>query len=140
LDFHTFGYFTFDFVAAVTGLKYWLLEYFGFSRTPYLVSGYNTYTAFYWFYSDFGVPGLFHIPLVLGFSVALVYYRMRTMPTIKNIVAYAVMVFVMLISFFNFPMMNLWFESNVLLIYFVLRLTVPNRNTLPRAGFAPAVA
>jgi oligosaccharide repeat unit polymerase len=127
-DYHTYGYFTFDFVAAMAGLKYWILEYFGVNRTPFLVSGYNTYTAFYWFYSDFGVIGLAVISGVLGMTTGLLYYRMRIRPTVRRVTAYAVMVFVMCISFFVFPLMHLWFVYNMLALYLVLRWTMAPRR------------
>ncbi len=134
-EYYTYGYFTFDFVTAVAGLKYWIVEYFNLDRTPFLESGYNTYTAFWWFYSDFGVPGLALIPLVLGFSTGELYYRMRGAPSIKNVTAYGVMVFVMFISFFVFPMMHLWFMYNMLALYWILRWTVlPGREDAALAG------
>lgn len=137
-EYHTYGYFTFDFVAAVAGLKYWVLDYFGLNRTPFLLSGYNTYTALYWFYSDFGVIGLALIPLVLGFFTGVLYYRMRSAPTIKNVTAYGVMVFVMFISFFVFPMMHLWFIYNLVALSLILRWTTnPARGT---GGTSVAVA
>ncbi|MGD0339225.1 MAG: O-antigen polymerase [Bacteroidota bacterium] len=124
LEHHTYGYFTFDFITALSGLKYWVIDYFKLNRTPFLNSSYNTYTAFYWFYSDFGVFGLALIPLVLGFSAGLLYYRMRSKPTIKNVTAYGVMVFVMFISYFNFPIAFLWFEYNILALFLILRWTM----------------
>ncbi len=129
-DYHTFGYFTLDFVTAIAGLKYWALEYFQFSRTPYLTSNYNTYTAFWWFYSDFGAIGLALIPLCLGFGTGLLYYRMRTEPSIKNITAYAVAVFCMFISYFNFPFAFLWFVLNLLALYLFMRWTLVPREIM----------
>lgn len=127
-DYHTYGYFTFDFITAITGLKYWVIDYFGFERTPYLTSNYNTYTAFWWFYSDFGVIGLALIPLVLGLSIGMLYYRMRTKPSVKNVTAYSIMVFVMFISYFNFPFAFLWFQYLMLALYFFLRWTLVSRK------------
>jgi len=129
LDYHTYGYFTFDFLTAIAGLKYWIVDYFNLDRTPFLESGYNTYTAFWWFYSDFGVPGLALIPWLLGFGTGLLYYRMRSWPTLKNVTAYGVMVFVMFISFFVFPVMHLWFVYNILALYLILHWT-----SIPRTG------
>ena len=124
LDFHTYGYFTFDFIAAITGLKYWLVDYLNLDRTPYLISAYNTYSAFWWFYFDFGVFGVTLIPLILGVAAGLLYYRMRSTPTIRNVTAYGVTLFVLLISFFVFPVMYLWFVYNLLALYLILRWTV----------------
>jgi oligosaccharide repeat unit polymerase len=129
-DYHTYGYFTFDFITALAGLKYWVLDYFDFDRTPYLTSNYNTYTAFWWFYSDFGVVGLAVIPLILGICIGMLYYRMRISPSTKNVTAYGVMVFVMFISYFNFPFAFLWFEYVMLALFLFLRWVV-----LPKPKF-----
>lgn len=129
LQHHTFGYFTFDFIVSMTGLEKWAGEYFAIDRYPFLVSGYNTYTAFWSFYRDFGVIGLVFIPLALGFSTGILYYRMRINPTIKRVTAYGVMVFVMFISFFVFPISFLWFEYNMLALYWILRWTMLPRKS-----------
>jgi oligosaccharide repeat unit polymerase len=128
LEYHTYGYFTFDFVTAVTGLKYWLVDYLNLDRSPFLISGYNTYSAFWWFYMDFGVIGLAVIPHLLGLGSGLLYYRMRSTPTIGNITAYGVMVFILVISFFEFPIVHLWFHYNILALFLILRWTM----NLPR--------
>jgi hypothetical protein len=73
---------------------------------------------------DFGVIGLALIPLILGFSSGLLYYRMRGGPTIKNVTAYGVMVFVIFFTFFNLPTSFLWFEYNLLAMYLILRWTM----------------
>ncbi|MCX6120430.1 MAG: O-antigen ligase [Ignavibacteriales bacterium] len=136
LEYHTYGYFTFDFITAISGLKYWIIDYFNLSRMPYLTSSYNTYTAFWWFYSDFGVIGLASIPFILGFSSGLIYYRMRSKPSIKNVTAYGLMIFVMFITYFNFPISFLWFEYNLLVIYLFLRWTIIPQKVDPRVSIA----
>ena len=128
LDHHTYGYYTFDFVTAISGLKYWIYNYFNMNRFLYLESSYNTYTALWWFFIDFGVLGLALIPWLLGLSTGSLYYRMRSRPSLKNITAYGVMVFVMVISFFNFPFSFLWFEYNLLMMYLFLRWTIMRRE------------
>jgi oligosaccharide repeat unit polymerase len=128
LDHHTYGYFTFDFLVSVTGLEKWLGQYFTIDRMPYLNSSYNTYSAFWVFYRDFGAVGLALIPFVLGLSISLLYYRVRSTPTIKNVTAYGVMVFVMFISFFVFPISFLWFLYNMLALYWGLRLALRPRS------------
>jgi oligosaccharide repeat unit polymerase len=97
-------------------------------RLPFVNSAYNTYTAFWLFYSDFGVLGLALIPWILGFGSGLLYYRMRSRPSIKNVTAYGVAVFIMLFSFFVFPMSFLWFEVDLLVMYLFLRWTVVARK------------
>lgn len=128
LDHHTFGYFTFDFLVSIAGLENRLGEYFAIDRTPYLVSYYNTYTGFWPLYRDFGVIGLTLIPLLLGFATCMLYYRMRGTPTIKNVTAYGVMLFFLLISFFVFPISFLWIQYNMLALYLILRMTIMPRN------------
>jgi oligosaccharide repeat unit polymerase len=135
LDYHTYGYFSLDFVTALSGLKYWVLEYFKFDRMPYLDSNYNTYTALFWFYNDFGVFGLGLIPWILGFASAILYYRMRSNPSLRRVTAYGVLVFVDIISFFNFPIGFLWFQFNLLILYLFLKWTL-----MPRAGSLEEVA
>lgn len=131
LDYHTYGYFTFDFITAISGLKYWIYEYFNLERLPYLISGYNTYSAFWIFYFDFGVLGLAIIPWLFGFSSSMVYYRMRSRPSIRNVTAYGVLLFVNIFTFFVFPISFLWFEFNILVLYFFLRWTViPRKESL----------
>jgi oligosaccharide repeat unit polymerase len=124
LEHFTYGYFSFDSIVSISGIEKWAGEYFGIDRYPFLVSGYNTYTAFWVFYRDFGVIGLVVIPLMLGFCIGLLYYRMRTDPTIKKVTAYGVMVFIMSVSFFVFPLPFLWFEYNMLALYLILRWTM----------------
>jgi oligosaccharide repeat unit polymerase len=124
LESHTYGYYTFDFITAMSGLKYWVYDYFRMERHPFLISSYNTYTSFWPFYSDFGVVGLALIPLVLGLGIGMLYYQMRIRPSTKNVTAYGVMVFVMFLSFFIFPLSWLWFELNMLVIYLGLRWTM----------------
>jgi hypothetical protein len=70
--------------------------------------------------------------LLLGFGTGMLYYRMRSRPSIKNVTAYGVMVFVMFISYFNFPIAFLWFEYNVLALYWFLRWTI-----LTEKGYTP---
>lgn len=119
---YTFGLYTFDFLTALTGLKHWVREYMALDDTPFLVSVYNTYTAFWTYYRDFGLAGILVIPLGGGFGVGTLYYQMRKRPTIENISWYALFVFVMFISFFNSPMSLLFFVWVVLVMAVVFRM------------------
>jgi oligosaccharide repeat unit polymerase len=121
LETHTWGYFSLDFATAITGLKYPLQDYFAIDRTPFLNSGYNTYTTLWWFYTDFGVLGTIMLPLVWGFLTGAIYYRMRRNPTLSSVTQYAVAVFAMVISFFEFPFSHLWFNFNILALFVILR-------------------
>jgi oligosaccharide repeat unit polymerase len=118
----TYGYYTFDFLSALTGLKHWLGSYYNLNDTPYLISGYNTYSTFWWFYRDFGTAGLAAISILLGALTGLVYSRMRSHPSVSTVSAYSVCIFIMIFSFFaNFVSM-LWFVYNVAALYLILRL------------------
>ncbi len=134
LDTLAYGYYTFDFATAVVGLKHWISEYFGMVETPYLISNYNTYTAFWTYYRDFGVLGIAVIPALLGWGIASAYYWLRTNPNIRSLTFYSVAMFVMFMSFFNSPLGFLWFVYNVIVMYIVLRYirvrTVPVSSTM----------
>jgi oligosaccharide repeat unit polymerase len=134
LDYHTYGYFSFDFVTAIAGLKYWAYEYFNLDRTPFLISGYNTYTSFWPLYLDFGVVGLSLFPLMLGFGTSLLYRRLRTRPSTKNVTAYGILVFVMLMSFFVPALSFLWFQFNLLVLFLILKWTIIPATSAARAS------
>lgn len=123
LETFTFGYYSFDFLTAITGVKHWVSEYFGLEATPFLNSSYNTYTSFWPYYRDFGVIGLAAVQLLLGWGISAVYYSMRRAPTVSNIAFYCIAVFVMFISFSQSPLGFLWFAYDVFMIYLILRLT-----------------
>jgi oligosaccharide repeat unit polymerase len=137
LDSLAFGYYTFDFATAIVGIKHWISEYFSMVENPYLVSNYNTYTAFWTYYRDFGVFGIAIIPAILGWGIATAYYWLRTSPNIRNLTFYSMAMFVMFMSFFNSPIGFLWFVYNAIVITIVLRYirarTVPDAVTVPGA-------
>jgi len=125
LDHFTFGYYTFDFVTALSGLKHWLDDYIRLNETPYLISSYNTYTAFWTYYRDFGVLGVFAIGLLGGLAIGCLYYAMRKKPTLSSISAYSIAVFLMGMSFFNSQIGFLWFVYSVVAMYAVLQFIRP---------------
>jgi len=134
LDHHTFGYYTFNFTLALTGLKHWIEEYFGIVDTPYVFSGYNTYTLFWTFYRDFGVLGISFVPLALGLVVGSVYHAMRRNPTVGLVSFYSIIVFVMGLSFFINLLGYLWFIYIIAWMIIILRLVrVRNVNPLDRS-------
>ncbi|KUO60805.1 hypothetical protein APF79_04820 [bacterium BRH_c32] len=97
---HTFGYYSFNFILSITGIKRMVTDYFVFNNFPFLNSSYNTYSAFWDYYRDFGIWGLSIIQFVLGFFISTVYYKLRTNPSIVNLMIYAICAFVITISFF----------------------------------------
>jgi oligosaccharide repeat unit polymerase len=116
LDQHTYGYFTFNALMSLTGLKHWLADYFVIDETPYLNSGFNTYSFLWTYYRDFGVLGLFLVPLILGALISWLYYRMRQAPSMVLISVYAMAVFMMVISFFHHAPSLLHFVFNTGLV------------------------
>jgi oligosaccharide repeat unit polymerase len=106
---YTYGYYALDSIFAMTGLKHWLTDYFGIIDTPFLVSGYNTYTIFFNFYRDFGIIGISFIPLFYGFLVGGVYHLFRSNPSIELSSVNGMSVFMMFFSFFINPLGYLWF-------------------------------
>lgn len=122
LEHHTFGYYTFNFVLALTGLKHWIEGYYGIVDTPYLFSGYNTYTLFWTLYRDFGLFGISMIPLFLGLFVGTIYYALRRNPTIELVSFYSIIVFVMALSFFVNLLGFLWFVYIIIWVVLILKL------------------
>jgi oligosaccharide repeat unit polymerase len=122
LDQFSYGAYTFDFVTALSGLKHLLSSYFNLNETPFLFSGYNTYTAFWTYYRDFGPLGLFLIPSTLGVMVGWVYYKMRMRPTILMVSMYCLCVFTMIFSFYHNFISFLWYFFNIAGIYVTCRL------------------
>lgn len=121
LDTFTYGFYTFDFLAAISGLKHWIIKYFALEETPFLVSDYNTYSAFMTFYRDFGLLGIFFIPLFGGLCLGSLYYSFKSKPTLMKLTFYAMFIFGLMFSFFNSPFGFLWFIYNLLAIFLVFR-------------------
>lgn len=119
---YTFGYYSFDFFLALTGLKHWIAEYSNLNPLPYLVnSGYNTYTMFFVYYRDFGIFGSLFFPLILGISSYVLYLRILFKPNINSVSLYGLVTFVIIFSFFV-PMLNwLNFVYNISLIHFLTK-------------------
>lgn len=124
LDQFTFGYYSLNFISSLTGLRHWMGEYFNLDDTPYLTSGYNTYSFLWTYYRDFGVVGLALFPFLEGMIIAHLYYAMRKQPSILNVSLYALAVFVMLISFFHNAPSMLQFVFVAIMIYIVNRMVL----------------
>lgn len=114
----SYGYYTFDFILALSGLKHWLADYSHINDFPFLItSDYNTYTMFFAYYRDFGLVGVFIIPTLIGAASSSIYYKMRESPSIATISLYGIVTFVILFSFF-IPMLSwLHFVFNIAAIY-----------------------
>jgi hypothetical protein len=131
-----FGYFTFDWVFALAGIKHWIGEYFIIDRLPFMNSAYNTYAFQWWSYYDFGPIGVGLVALVLGLFSGFSYYRLRTAPTIWRTYLYAIAFVFMVTSFRENLFTRLDVVSNLALMWFVHRYVVV-RNA--GRGRAPTV-
>lgn len=121
LDNFTYGFYTFDFLSAISGLKHWLIDYFALEETPFLISDYNTYSAFMPFYRDFGLLGIFFIPLLGGLSIGSLYYSFKAQPSLMKLTFYGFFLFGLIFSFFNSPFGFLWYIYNLTAIFLVFK-------------------
>jgi oligosaccharide repeat unit polymerase len=122
LENFTYGYFSFDFFMALTGLKHWLSGYFGLQERVFLVSGYNTFPFFWDFYYDFGLIGLMLLSCLLGMMSSILHLYMRFKPSIVSIALYSMMLFVIIFSFFTNALTSLNFVFNFGLLFFSQKL------------------
>jgi oligosaccharide repeat unit polymerase len=117
----TYGYYTFDFMTAITGLKHWIDEYFSLVETPFLTSSYNTYSAFWTYYRDFGIPGIFIIPFTGGMAISSLYYSSKVRPSLMKLALYGMFLFAVIFSFFNSAFGFLWFVYNLFALIIVFK-------------------
>lgn len=117
----TYGYYTFDFVTAISGLKHWISEYFDLVENPFLISSYNTYSAFWTYFRDFGIVGLFTIPFLGGAGISSLYHSMREKPTLLKISLYGMLLYGVIFSFFNSVFGFLWFVYNIIALLIVFK-------------------
>lgn len=130
LENFTFGFYTFDFLTAISGLKHWLIKYFVLEETPFLVSDYNTYSAFMTYYRDFGLLGIFFIPLLGGLGVGSLYYSFKAEPSLMKLSFYSILMFGLIFSFFNSAFGFLWYIYNLVAIFFVFKyIKSPTKNS-----------
>jgi oligosaccharide repeat unit polymerase len=122
LDHHTYGYYTFNALMSLSGLKHWTAEHFSLVENPYLNSTYNTYSFLWVYYRDFGVIGLAVLPFILGAVIAYLHNDLRRDPSILKVSLYGMAAFVIIISFFHHALSLLHFVFNVLLVYVVHRM------------------
>lgn len=125
---YTYGYFTFDFLMALAGLKHPLAKEFGLVERPFLISGYNTFSFLTPYYQDFGVIGVALIPFFLAIGIGFIYQTMRRRPTIANVTMYSFSVYLLVISFFIHALGMLTAFSNVCLLALVHHVLLPSRQ------------
>lgn len=132
---HAYGYFSFDVVLALTGLKHWIEDYFSLKERVFLNSGYNTFPYFWDYYYDFGVFGIAFVPALVGATFAWLHKRMRTRPSISSVALYSVAVFVMVLSFFTNTLSSLNFVFAVIALVAVQSVIRRLSSNARRASF-----
>ncbi len=118
---YTYGFYTFDFVTAISGLKHWVDQYFHLNETPFLTSSYNTYSAFWTYYRDFGILGVFFIPFFGGMALSTLYYSFKARPSLQKLAIYGMFLFAVIFSFFNSTIGYLWFVYNLFVLLIVFK-------------------
>jgi oligosaccharide repeat unit polymerase len=117
----TFGLLTFDWVMALTGIKHWATEYFNFDYTEQVYSLYNTCPFLWDYYHDFGIIGVTILPIILGFIIAQIYYRMKEKMELEWIALYSFFVFMIILSFFTNVLTSLNMVTNLFAIYIIIK-------------------
>ncbi len=130
LEYFTFGYFTADFLLALSGLKHWLANYFHIVERPFIISGYNTYPLFWTYFYDFGIVGIAFASFILGGIISSMYYLMRSRPSIITIGVYSFAFYIIVISFFTNPLTMLKTNFNIAL-WLIIHYMV-TKNSLSR--------
>lgn len=111
-----YGFFTFDFLTALTGIKHWLSEYYNFEKFRMYIGGYNTYPFFWPYYLDFGIAGLAIIPFIIGFIISEIYYYIHRNPNLVTLALTTVGFAVIMISFNSDPLTRLDMMFNFIVI------------------------
>lgn len=125
---YTLGYYTFDFYTAISGLKTWIQEYNNLNETPFLTSNYNTYSAFWTYYRDFGILGIFIIPFLGGVFLSSLFYSFKKNPTVQKLALYSIFLFGIMFSFFNSAFGFLWYIYNLIVIILVFKYITISQN------------
>jgi oligosaccharide repeat unit polymerase len=119
IDNFTLGIYSFDWIYALSGLKHWMANYFHLNAREFLTSSYTTYPFHWYYYLDFGLIGVMIFPLLVGFFVGIIYYKLKSSAQLKWIVLYSICVAIMVISFFTNPLMMLTFVTNFFILWVV---------------------
>jgi len=130
IDNFAYGFFTFDFLTAITGIKHWLAEYYNFEKFRMYIGGYNTFPFFWPYYLDFGLSGLAIIPFLIGFVISEIYYLLHRNPGLVTLALASVGFAVIMISFNSDPLTRLDMMFNFTLIVLVQFLIVRKSNKI----------
>jgi oligosaccharide repeat unit polymerase len=114
---HSCGLLSADWIAALTGIKHQAAEYFGIDSRKYITTTYNTFPFMWDYFYDFGLVGVAVLPMILGFWISTIYYKMKTSNELKWLVIYAFAIFVIMFSFFTNVMSSLNTISNLFILW-----------------------
>jgi oligosaccharide repeat unit polymerase len=125
---HSYGFFTFDFLTALTGIKHWIADTYNLDRFKDYIGGYNTF-PFYWpYYYDFGYMGLAIIPFTIGFIFSEIYFLLRRNPNLVTLTLYTIVFAVITISYTSDPLTRLDMMFNFVVIVLVQFFLVTNSS------------
>ncbi|MGD8306839.1 MAG: O-antigen polymerase [Ignavibacteria bacterium] len=119
LQSYTYSVQSIDWIYALFGLKHWMADYFHINNKKFLNSGYNTFPFHWYYYWDFGLIGVTLLPLLMGLSIGICYYKMRYTAQLKWIVLYSISFGLIAISFFTNPLIMLNFIANIFVLWFI---------------------
>ncbi len=127
---HTYGLFTFDFIAALTGVKHTLAEYLNVTKFPHYISGYNTFPFFWAYYYDYGLLGLAFIPFILGLIFSEIFYALHRNPTLVALSMYCVVFSILVVSIISDPLTRLDMMFNFVFIIVIQRYISIDRTAI----------
>jgi len=130
IETHTYGFYTFDFVMALTGLKHWVTQYASLEKLPYYISGYNTFPFFWVYYYDFGIIGLVFFPFIMGFAISEIYYYLHRKPNLVSLSMYCIAFSVIIVAVISDPLTRLDMVFNFILIVVAQYFLGSKENTI----------
>ena len=98
-----YGANTLDWIYAIMGLQDSLNDYLQTDKQQYLVTkSFNTMSYSWYLYADFGIFGVILGSFIWGQIMSRLYNKMRVKPSLKLINLYAILTFIVFLSFFTF--------------------------------------
>lgn len=131
---HTYGAFTFEFLTNAFGVSNLIATYFNFDKLRLHIGGYNTFPYYWAYYYDFGVAGLFIIPMVIGFIFSEIYYYLHRHPNFVVLTLTSISFTTITISHSSDPLTRLDMMVNFIVIllaqgFIVKKSEIKNSDT-----------
>ena len=102
-----------DWIYALLQLQDPISEYLNVAKFQYIVTkSFTTMSYMWYFYADFGIAGVVIGSLIWGIIMSRLYHKMRSKPNLMLINLYALLTFMVFLSFFTFmpAMLNSVFQ------------------------------